>query len=163
MISLGKIVKVRGIRGEVVIGPSHNLPLYNLNQGDILTLKSDKYQREEEIEYFREIKGGIVLKFLNIDTINEALKLVGYEIYADDDSKTDQKSDEIIGFLVKDLKDETWGREKSVAINRLNDYIEVKNNGDIYLVPFVDEIVKKIDEKERIIIIDPPDGLKDLN
>ena len=69
----------------------------------------------------------------------------------------------IIGF---DVIDNTHGQIGKVE--------EIINNGEQYLmritkketeilVPFVDEIIDAIDEKGKVVIIDTPDGLIDLN
>ena len=51
----------------------------------------------------------------------------------------------------------------SIEVNRLNKCLEIQNRNNTYDVPFVDEIVKVIDKKKKLIIIDPPEGLKELN
>ncbi|MCP4217716.1 MAG: hypothetical protein GY765_23950, partial [bacterium] len=66
-------------------------------------------------------------------------------------------------FIVKDINGLEWGRVLDISEAGLNKLIEVYQNDDIYYVPFTDSIVKSIDAEKRLIIIDPPDGLMDLN
>ena len=66
MISLGKIVKVRGIGGEVVVNPSLDSSLHDIKEGETFLLKSEKYQKPIKIEYLKRIKGFLILKFVNI-------------------------------------------------------------------------------------------------
>lgn len=168
MILFGKILKVRGNKGEVV-STSPGPGVCNLYEGETLQLKSDKYQKQVEVEYIREIKGIPVMKFKEIDTINEAFKLVGYSIYvpnhkqADNDEK--DTPEELEDFVVQDIKGRRWGKVKHGETDTLNPLLEVQDENDteIYYVPFTETIVKKIDRQKRLIIIDPPEGLKDLN
>jgi 16S rRNA processing protein RimM len=168
LILFGKILKVRGNKGEVV-STSPAPGVCNLHKGEILPLKSDKYQKQLEIEYTREIKGNPVIKFKEVDTINEALKLVGYSIYIPNHKQADsgekETLEELEDFLVQDIDGRPWGKVKHGEADALNPLLEVQdeNETDIYYVPFTETIVKKIDRQKRLIIIDPPGGLKDLN
>ena len=168
MILFGKILKVRGNKGEVV-STSPAPGVCNLHKGEILRLKSDKYQRQVEIEYIREIKGTPVIKFKEVDTINEAFKLVGYSIYVpnhkQEDNDEKETPEQLEDFMVQDINGRRWGKVKHGEADTLNPLLEVQDENDteIYYVPFTETIVKKIDRQKRLIIIDPPEGLKDLN
>ena len=132
-------------------------------QPNVKTIEEKILHYLEKIEYIKEIKGTLVLKFVNINAIDDALKLVGYSIYVSKGSTNTIKSDGIVGFTVKDMDDNIWGKVKRVEIYRLNKFLEIQNNDDVYYVPFYGEIVKEINKKEKLIRIDPPKGLKDLN
>ncbi|MGD2090669.1 MAG: ribosome maturation factor RimM [Candidatus Aminicenantes bacterium] len=163
MIFLGKIVKIRGNKGEVVVAPSPDLFLHSLSNGEVVVLQSAKYKKEKEIDYLKEIRGAPVFKFKDINTINDAFKVVGYSIYA---NKTDaQETDSgIINFMVKDLQGHMWGCVKNIENPGVNPLLEVETpEGDMIDVPFTDSIVKEIDQERKVILIDPPEGLKDLN
>jgi 16S rRNA processing protein RimM len=163
LIFLGKIVKIRGNKGEVVVAPSPDLFLHSLSNGEVVVLQSAKYKKEKEIDYLKEIRGAPVFKFKDINTINDAFKVVGYSIYA---NKTDaQETDSgIINFMVKDLQGHMWGCVKNIENPGVNPLLEVETpEGDMIDVPFTDSIVKEIDQERKVILIDPPEGLKDLN
>lgn len=172
MIFIGKIFKVRGNKGEVVI-TSPRVGVHALTEREIVTLKSEKYEKEYEVDYLREIKGAPVIKLKGIDSINEALKLVGYSVYAETNEKSNDPDNpvevsdgaELTGFLVKDLDGEQWGNVIGFETESFNELLEIQdeNEADIYYVPFTETIVKEIDKEKRLITIDPPDGLKSLN
>jgi 16S rRNA processing protein RimM len=163
LIFLGKIIKIRGNKGEVVVAPSPDLFLHSLRNGEVAVLKSAKYEKEKEIDYFKEIRGAPVFKFKDTNTINDAFKLVGYSIYA---NKTDTRdtNTSIVNFMVKDMQGHLWGMVKNIEDSSINRLLEVETpEGDMIYVPVADSIVKEIDEERKIILIDPPEGLKDLN
>ncbi len=162
MIFLGKIVKVRGIKGEVVIVPSPGFDVYTPKKGEIVEVQSAKYQRDISIDYFKEVNGAYVLKFQDSLSINDALKLVGYSVFSkSDDTRTD---DSLLEFTVTDLQGQLWGTVKDLQASGLNQLLEVEDpDGDVIYVPFSDKIVKTIDREKKKIVIDPPDGLKELN
>jgi 16S rRNA processing protein RimM len=168
LIFFGKILKVRGNKGEVV-STSPAPSVCTLNEGETIRLKSEKYQKQLEIEYLREIKGSPLIKFKGINTINEAYKLVGYSIYVPNHKQADRDEqdtpEELEDFVVLDMKGDRWGKVKHVEADTTNPLLEVQdeNETDVHYVPFTEPIVKKIDKQNRLIIIDPPEGLKDLN
>ena len=162
----GKIVKVRGNKGEVVyISP--DMRARALREGETVALESEKYHKQYKVEYIRKIKGAFVVKFTGINTINEALKLVGYSIYKHNSEAGDIKNEnnEMKDFMVKDVNGQLWGKVKNLEADNLNKLLEVQDEekNNVYYVPFTDTIVKEINKEEGIIVIDPPNGLKELN
>lgn len=126
-------------------------------------MQSAKYKKEKEIDYFKEIRGTPVFKFKDTNTINDAFKLVGYSIYANKTAVQDTNTG-IVNFMVKDMKGNLWGSIKNIENLGINQLLEVESpGGDMIYVPFADSIVKEIDEENKVILIDPPEGLKDLN
>lgn len=180
MIFIGKILKVRGNKGEVVIA-SPKVEFYTLtgreNGKVFVILKSEKYEKKLEVECLKEINGNPILKLKGIDSINDALKIVGYSIYSNyaegDEVKTedpDVLSDayaisNLEDYRVNDVNGNRWGQVIYFDIDSPNPLLEIQDEegNDVYYVPFTDTIIKKIDKISRLIIIDPPDGLKDLN
>ena len=166
MIFLGKIVKVRGNKGEVVY-TSPDMIAGALREGEAVALESEKYRKQYNVEYLKEIKGASVVKFTGINTINEALKLVGYSIYKRNAEAGDIKNEnnKMKDFMVKDMNGQLWGKVKNIEADNLNKLLEVQDEekNDLYYVPFTDTIVKEINKEKGLIVIDPPDGLKDLN
>ena len=45
----------------------------------------------------------------------------------------------------------------------LNTLLEVSDDDEIVFIPWASDIVQEIRDEERVVIIDPPDGLRDLN
>ncbi|MCP5108996.1 MAG: 16S rRNA processing protein RimM [bacterium] len=171
MTFFGKILKVRGNKGEVVITSPLKVD-YALTNGESVRLKSEKYEKQEEIEYFREIKGAFIIKFKGINSINDALTRVGYSIFTERDKTEpaepadgDMENYHIENFIVKDINGEVWGKVEHFDTEHLNPLLEVRadDQSEICYIPFSEEIIKEIDPGKRVIIIDPPVGLKDLN
>ena len=162
---LGKITKVRSNKGEVVYtSPLSATP--TLEIGAEVTLKSEKYQKECIVEGHKEFKGNFAVKFTGVDSISDALKLVGYSIYgagSPDLPDETQQEDSLDDFLVKDLDGTVWGNVVAYDDVNLNKLLEVEGDTETYYVPFADAIIKDINYDEAVITIDPPPGLMDLN
>jgi ribosomal 30S subunit maturation factor RimM len=160
---LGKIIKIRSNKGEVVAAASPDLQISSIKKGDTFLLKSAKYSKEKVIDYCKEIRGALVFKFIAVDTINDALPLVGYSLYGNFQQKDTPKPG-ILDFLVKDLEGQVWGKVINIETSDFNQLLEVESpQNEIIYIPAVDTIIKKIDKKKKIITINPPPGLKELN
>lgn len=144
-------------------------------QGERVVLRSTKYQIERKVEYLKNIRGVWVFKFVDINTINDAYKLVGYSLYStkistspgDAANTVTEQAAKGVEFTVIDVSGCVWGKVKHVetyGVYETNQILEVVGNeGDVIYVPFSEGIVKNIDREKKIITIDPPDGLKGLN
>jgi ribosomal 30S subunit maturation factor RimM len=175
LILLGKVVKTRGNKGEVVVTPSLQAERWVPDQGEVVLLCSTKYQIRRTIEYLKNIRGAWVFKFVDTDTINDAYRLVGYSIYSTKISTSPGNTGNAVTepaavgveFTVKDVSGCVWGKVKHIeayGVHQGNQILEVVGDqGDVIYVPFSGGIVKKIDREKKIITIDPPDGLKGLN
>ncbi len=140
-----------------------------LHVGEVVHLKSKKYQKELEVESLRELNGVFTIKFRGIDNINDALRLKGYSMYHPNHHPEDMEEENptggITGYVVKDTGGEVWGTVEDLDTATLNQLLEIRGNDpdETFYVPFSEAIVKHVDHAGREIIIDPPEGLKDLN
>jgi 16S rRNA processing protein RimM len=114
------------------------------------------------VEYCREIEGIFLLKLKNIDSISDAYRLVGYSIFKEGEPER-KESDSLLDFSVEDVHGRHWGTVEAFNPESKNPLLEIDSDGETIYIPFSDSIIVKLDKKKRIITIDPPDGLMDLN
>jgi 16S rRNA processing protein RimM len=70
--------------------------------------------------------------------------------------------DTIIGFKVIDSEKGEIGVVDQLSSPTSNPLIHIKVNFSEVMIPFVDEVVKKIDHKAQTIHVNCPEGLLDL-
>lgn len=143
--------------------PSPGLDARLLKEREQIILTSKRHSLRQNIEYVKEIKGSTVLKLSHIDSIADAYKIVGCSLFMEGEAPQNRQDHSLIHFIVKDTDGRLWGRVKSIKDSEMNPLIEVEANGEVIDVPFHQEIVKEIDWRERTIVLDPPEGLRDLN
>ena len=155
-----------------MVTPSPYFKLYIPDRGERVVLQSAKYQICKEVEHIKEARGAWILKFTDTAAINDALKLVSYSMYSMQAPGEDEVDDaaEVEGeYTVKDVDGCVWGKVKHIgapgldATNRVLEVADDKDTGHVIYIPFTGGIVKEIDHEKKIITIDPPDGLKELN
>jgi ribosomal 30S subunit maturation factor RimM len=128
-------------------------------------LKSSKYTLSKKIASISLAGSDAVITFSGVNSINEALKIVGYSLYGDLVAVKKKRLATVLGFSVFDGQGNCWGKVKAQPQYSLNQLLEVEDTqtGEIFYVPWHDSIVKKIDRRAKTILIDPPQGLRDLN
>jgi len=162
LVLLGKISKSRGNKGEVICRISPDIDISNIDFSGEFELKSKKHTKTSKMESYSERGSSLIAKFEISNSINDALGLVGYDIYSRE-YKSDISSNRLEEYLVLDVTGLTWGKVCKVDLSGPNKTIETFDGKEYTIIPFNDSIILKIDSSEKTILIDPPDGLKNLN
>lgn len=169
LISLGKITKNQGNKGEVRVAPySDDLRRFELLDEVILVSPDQSEEIKKVVEDIWLHKNFVILKLEDINDIGEALKYRNYEIKIEQEELLPLAEDE---FYVDDLIDSTVllpdDRELGKVINVIDssggtDILVVKSNKKEYMIPMSKEYIKKIDIKAKKILIEPVNGILDL-
>ena len=69
---------------------------------------------------------------------------------------------EYLNFKVTNPNHENIGFINDIYNNKLQNLIEIKNKEKKILIPFVKNYIVKIDKKNKILILDLPEGMLDL-
>lgn len=165
---VGRIGKVHGLRGEVTVEVRTDDPDNRFAPGT--ALDTDPAERGPlTVESGREQGGRLVLRFAGIDdrTAAEGLRNTLLIVEADPDELPDDPDEyydhQLVGLRVLTVD----GREVGTVADMLHlptqDLFAVtRPDGREALIPFVGEIVPKVDLKERTVLVDPPPGLLEL-
>ncbi len=82
--------------------------------------------------------------------------------YYDEESEEEAPTDYFIGFTVVDVEAGELGKIVSIDDSTENVLFEVEHKGEIVLIPAVDDLVCGIDEENRILHMNIPEGLLEL-
>ncbi len=134
-------------------------------EGIMVEIRSDKYSLSKKISLVSQAGSEAIVAFSGVDSINDALKIVGYSLYGDLPAVKKKPEASVLGFSVFDALGNCWGKVKAQPQYSLNRLLEVEDEhgGEIVYVPWHKNIIKKIDRRNKTITIDPPAGLRDLN
>jgi 16S rRNA processing protein RimM len=165
-VTIGQIVRSRGIKGEMVVVPLTDDPSRFLELKEV-TVTQGEITRQFRIEGTRKLQGNILMKLKGIQVPEEAKNLVGgfIEIETDDLVKLPEGKYfifEIVGLEVRNTKGEKIGVIKEVISLPANDVYVVRGEKRDYDIPAIREVVKKIDVKNKVMIIAPITGLLEL-
>ena len=163
-LELGQIVNVKGLKGEVKVNSftDDNTKFERIPK---VFIKQKQNLTEHEIEEVGYSKNQVILKFKNIDTVEEAEKLrnsyivVDREIFGELPEGVYYIAD-LIGLDVYTENNEYLGKVDDIFNTGSNDVYVVKaENGMQKLLPGIDEVIKKIDLESNKIIVNLIKGL----
>jgi len=167
LIVVAHIVKTRGLRGEVVADLLTDFPDRFENLKSLIGISgSDRRSLQIEEQWFHGNR--LVLKFAGFESIDEARELVGYDLAVPDADRVPLPAGtfyewELAGCLVETIDGSKIGRVAGVmhtgGVELLN---VVDEAGRDRLIPMASDIVIEIDKDQRLIRIDPPEGLLEL-
>jgi 16S rRNA processing protein RimM len=167
-VVIARIVKARGIRGEVACALETDFPdrFESLEQATLWMPDGSRLRLTVEDHWFHN--GRVILKFGGYDTMTAAEKLVGGRLVISETDARKLDDDEfyeydLIGLAVVTADEKEVGRVVRLMRTGGTDLlvIEDRNKGE-RLIPFVDDICTEVDVKAGRITISPPEGLLDL-
>lgn len=167
-VVIARIVKARGIRGEVACDLETDFPERFQKLADVTVVLPEGRRLSLRLDHHWFHKGRVILKFSGTDTMNDALRLVGGVLVISQLDTWELEEDEfyeydLIGLQAVTVDGKNVGRVTGLLRTAGNDLLvlEDEQKREI-LVPFVDEICKEVDLEAERLIINPPEGLLDL-
>ncbi len=162
-LEIGKIVSVFGIKGEVKVQPWCDSPQF-LCEFDTLYYKSGT---PVNILRSRVAKNIVVMKIDGIDTVEQAQDIRNRVLYMDRSDVELEKGSyfiqDLIGMTVIDEDThQVYGKICDVTETGANDVYHIKNDdGTMYYIPAIPQVIMKVDLDKEEMIIKPLDGLFD--
>ena len=163
-LELGQIVNVKGLKGEVKVNSftDDNTKFERIPK---VFIKQKQTLKEYEIEKVGYHKNQVIIKFKNINTVEEAETLrnsyivVDREIFGELPEGVYYIAD-LIGLDVYTESNEYLGKVDDIFSTGSNDVYVVKDElGKQKLLPGIDEVIKKIDLESNKIIVNLIEGL----
>ena len=165
--NVGKIVNTHGIKGEVRVISRTDFPeeRYQVDNQLFLFMTEKSSPIQLTIKSHRKHKNFDLLIFEGYEDVNQAESLKGGMLKVPESHLGELPEDEfyfhqILGCLVCTTKGEEIGKVIEILTPGANDVWVVKGkNGKENYIPYIEQVVKKVDIKEQIILIDPMEGL----
>lgn len=156
-IKVGRIIGVRGLKGEVKIKLLTNMQEERFKLGNTIYLNIDDHYFPLEISEYKSLGNAEVLRFKNHNKIEEVEKYKGLDIYVDDKQEVTLDDNE---FLIEELiglkvyqSNKLKGVVKDVVSYPQGDYLLIETESSEKLIPFRNEFIESQDS-ERISIIE---------
>ena len=163
-LEVGQIVNTFGIKGFVKVYPYVN-DVTRFNNLKYVYAKSKKEEKKLEIEEVKYQKNMVLLKFKGVETVEEAEKLRNNYLEIDRSDAIPLEEGEffiadLIGLKVFLDTGEELGILEDIYNTGSKDIYVVKDKlGKSYLLPYIDEVTKKIDLDNSKIIVHIIEGL----
>lgn len=167
-LKVGKIVNTHSLKGEVKVISSTDFEEERFKKGNkLLITRGNQLIREVIVESYRNHKNFLLVKFEEINSVEEAEKLKNLQIKIDSTEVGELEENEfyfheIIGCEVFDENDKNLGEIIDILTPGANDVWVIKGeNGKEILIPYIEDVVKQIDITNKKVNIEVMEGLID--
>lgn len=165
---LGKITRIIGFKGEVAVFIDSDEPeKYSNMDAVFVDLNGNFIPFFIDNLSFRNKSNQFTIKFQDINTSEEAARLVDCELYLPLDVLPVLEGNafyfhEIVGYQVSDQQKGFIGTVLQVIDYPGNPLFEIQFNDKILMIPVRDEFIVSVDKQEKKIVTNAPEGLIDL-
>lgn len=162
-LEVGKIINTHGLRGDVKVVAWTDSP-EDFEDIPVVYIKKKTGNEKLTVSKIKYQKNNLIVKFKEINDINEAEKYKGLIIYADRDDLWELEDGVyyIADLIGLDVYDESGkiGVIADVFNTGANDIYDVKRDGKKnLLLPVIDDVVKEIDIENGRVTVHVMEGL----
>jgi 16S rRNA processing protein RimM len=169
MAVVGRIARAHGIRGQVIVNPDTDFPDDRFRPGARLYVRRGDETGALTITTARFHSGRPVIGIDGVETMNDAEALAGLELRVPVEELAPLPSGtfyhhDLAGCRVVTAGGEYVGTVEGVEGGHDGSRLVVAGTrGGEILIPLAADICRTIDVAGKRIVIEPPDGLLDLN
>jgi 16S rRNA processing protein RimM len=168
MALVGRIARAHGIRGQVIVNPETDFPEERFQPGAELWIERGGRIETRTVASVRFHRGRPVIGLNGVETMNDADALAGLELRVPVERLTALPSDtfyrhDLIGCRVDTHDGRTVGVVRDVEGTVTGSRLVVDGADGEVLIPLVAVICTVVDPAAKRIVIDPPEGLIEVN
>ncbi len=163
-VYIGKYLNTYALKGEIRVSIDTDFIKERYKKGSKVYLLKDDVYHPFVVERYREYKGDLIVKFKDINDINDIEMYKGLDLYKAKADISPLKDGEyyfsdLIGLAVYD-QDVMVGKVIEVTEGPAYNFIRIqKVDGIVRLVPFIGHFIEKVDLEDRYIRIRTVEGL----
>jgi 16S rRNA processing protein RimM len=167
LVAVAFTVRPRGLRGELVADLLTDFPERFEGLKEVTLVKPGGEKDILKIEDFWFQKNRIVFKFTGIDSIETAQMFINCKVCVPEGEEVELENDEFFdwqleGCAVSTIEGKRLGLVREVMRTGGTELLVVadeEEGGKDHLIPFAETICVEVDIENKVIRIDPPDGL----
>jgi 16S rRNA processing protein RimM len=168
LILVGFVARAHGNKGQVIVNPETDFPDERFAAGNVVIVEQAGRSAERRIASVRFHQGRPVIAFEGLASINDAEALAGAALkvpasaLAPLPEQTYYRHD-LVGCEVRTTDGRVVGTVTGVEGSIERSRLVIAARGGEVMVPMVDAICVRVDPAAKTIVIDPPEGLIEVN
>jgi 16S rRNA processing protein RimM len=170
-LAVARVLRPQGRRGEVLAEPLTAFPSRFKELRQVFLENPGKVPHPIQVESVWSHKSRVVFKFSGVDSITSASRLKGRHVLILAEERMPLPANHYYLWELQGCRvvAERWGRRVEVGtVTDIEptggvDVLHVATSRGEVLIPLAQAICTKIDTEARMIFIDPPEDLLDLN
>lgn len=157
--SIGRVAGKHGFSGEISIAFNRGIDPVNIKKGNFLFIEFDGKGVPFLIEQFKA--GAGVVKLSDINDIRDAEELEGRTVLIPGDNSDSEGDQDLHGFQII-CNNTGIGQIIAIESYPAGDMLILEKDGQEIMIPLVEEWIVEVDEDNKCLVMDLPDGLLDL-
>lgn len=167
LVAIANIVRTRGLKGEVVADLLTDFPERFESLVHVVGVRESGVRFELKIEKFWFQNDRVILKFVGFDTVEQGETLRNVEICVPEADAVELDEGEffdweLAGCGVETIDGTAIGEVRELMRTGGTELLVVTGGSKEYLIPFAEAICVEVDVENKLIKIDPPEGLLDF-
>ncbi len=167
LVAIAKIVRPRGLRGEVVAEILTDFPERFDGLETVVGVLTDGTRTDLRIDASWLQNNRIVLKLAGVDSIESAEAFRNVELCVPESAAVELAEEEFFDWQLEGCSVDTVDNEHVGIVRGLmrtggTENLVVENEGREFLIPFARAICTEVDVVEKKVVVDLPDGLLDF-
>lgn len=168
MVLVGRIARPHGLRGQVIVNPETDFVEDRFVAGATMWTRTDRGSEALTLSSARVQNGRPIVGFDGFASIDDVERLAGHELRVPEASLPSlgegaYYQHQLVGCRVTTRSGEGVGEVVRVDGGAGGSVLTVQGARGEVLIPFAQHICVEVDVASRRIVIDPPDGLLELN
>ena len=168
MVAVGRIARTHGNRGHVVVNPETDFATSRFQVHAVLYSRTGDRMEPLTINAVRFHDGRPIIGICGVETMSDAEQLAGVELRVPAAALVQLPPGvfyrhDLVGCAVTTVGGTSVGTVSRVEGSWGESRLVVRGAADEILVPLAATICVRVDPAARVIVIDPPEGLLDLN
>jgi 16S rRNA processing protein RimM len=156
---IGYFSKTHGIKGHLILKSEIDFNIENLTA---LFVDASGGKAPYFISEISEVKNDLRILLEEIDTVEKARSLVGKKVLINSDLVIEEESEDLRGYELIEKKFGSLGKITGVTDNGAQILVSIIYKGKEVILPLVEELIESLDEKERKIVYNAPEGLIEM-
>lgn len=167
LFRIGSVATTHGVHGEIKVYPTTDDPGRYKKIKEVI-LDNGKDRKTAHIESAKFFKQMVIVKFREYNSMDEAEKLRGYELFVTREhavplGKNEYYVADLIGMKVMTDQDTELGTIQDVLQTGANDvYVVKQESGKEVLLPAIRDCILSVDVEQAVMTVHVLDGLLDL-
>ena len=169
LVAVARVVRTRGLRGEVVADLLTDFPERFDELEELIALTPQGKRKTLFIEEHWFQKRRIILKFAEYDSVEASTDLIGCELTVPESERVKLEEDEFYdweleGCRVETIEGKQLGQVTGVIRTGGVEVLVIDNPNEKreHLIPLAEAICVEISIEEKLIRVDPPEGLLEM-
>ncbi|MES2680627.1 MAG: ribosome maturation factor RimM [Bacteroidota bacterium] len=157
---IGYFSKTHGVKGQLILRTESDFEIEDLK---VLFVEAAGAKAPYFLSDIKENNTGIIVSLEEIDAVEKAKLLVGKKVFIDTALVNEVEAEaDLLGFELIDKQHGSLGNIISTSDNGHQVLISLNYKGKEVILPFVEEFIEKIDENEKKVFFNAPEGLIDV-